>query len=201
MEGLLRGALMLGLRFGPPPNCGLRPELLGRLVYVYSHDRPSPVTADQGGLMPDVNRGYRLAPNMRQREVRGAVMSSNSLGIRGAREYSLPKPQSVVRLIALGDSFTFGEGVPDDATWPAQLEGMLPNTEVVNLGMPAYAHDQMYFALRDDGMPLQPDAVILGFYPNDSGGTSSPYCSEKPRFVSPRMACRECSCPHAMDTQ
>jgi len=182
-ETLLRGGFMLALRFGPPPNCGLRPELLGRLVYAYSHDRPSPTAADQGGLVPDQHRGYRLAPNMRQREVHGAAISSNSGGIRGEREYASPKPSSVLRLIALGDSFTFGEGVPDSATWPTQLEQALSNVEVVNLGMPAYAHDQMYFALVDDGMPLEPDAVILGFYPHDKWRDELTfYCSDKPRF-------------------
>jgi hypothetical protein len=111
------------------------------------------------------------------------VVSTNSRGIRGSREYADPKPSSVLRMVALGDSVTFGVGVPDDATWPAQLEAALPGVEVLNLGEPAYAHDQMYFALRDDGMAFEPDAVILGFYDNDLGRNELTfYCSEKPRF-------------------
>lgn len=182
-EAMLRVAFSLFVRHGPPTNCGVRPELLGRLIFVYSRGRPSPSSTDHEGLVPDAHRGYRLAPDLRQKEVHGAPLSSNSRGARGAREYALPKPPSVTRIVALGDSFTFGEGVPDDATWPAQLENALPDTEVVNLGEPAYAHDQMYFALSDDGMPLQPDAVILGFYVHDLWRDELTfYCAEKPRF-------------------
>jgi len=182
-EGLLRGAFMLRLRYFTPPNCGVRPELLGRLVWAYSRDRPSPTGSQESGLVWDAHRGYRLAPGLQQQEMHGGLVSSNSRGIRGIREYALPKPAGVTRIVALGDSFTFGDGVADDATWPAQLESKLPGVEVANLGAPAYAHDQMYFALHDDGLALQPDAVVLGFYASDKWRDELTfYCAEKPRF-------------------
>jgi hypothetical protein len=182
-EALLRVAFWLVLHLGTPPNCGVRPELLGRLVYAYSHDRGSPSSPEQDGMLPDPHRGYRHAPGLRQRVLHGAPMSTNSRGLRGEREYSVPRPPGGLRIVALGDSFTFGEGVGDDETWPAQLEAALPGTEVANLGERAFAHDQMYFALADDGLPLQPDAVILGFYEHDLARDElSFYCFEKPRF-------------------
>jgi len=182
-EVLLRGALILRVHLGPPASCGLRPELLARLISAYSQ-RPPHLSPGQGGLIPDAHRGYRNAPGVRDFEMQDTVVSTNSRGIRGAREYAVPKPPSVARIVALGDSVTYGVGVPDDATWPAQLEAALPGTEVVNLGEPAYAHDQMYFALSDDGLAFQPDAVILGFYANDLlRDELTFYCSEKPRFT------------------
>jgi hypothetical protein len=182
-EVLLRGGLMLRARFGSPPSCGLRPELLARLIDAYSHSRPSPSDSSGSGLIPDAHRGYRNTPGLRHKELQDTVVSTNSRGARGEREYAVPKPPSVVRIVALGDSVTFGYGVPDDATWPAQLEAALPGVEVVNLGEPAYAHDQMYFTLRDDGMAFEPDAVIVGFYENDLWRDALTfYCSEKPRF-------------------
>jgi hypothetical protein len=134
-------------------------------------------------LVPDAHRGYHHAPGLRTQET-GVLVTTNSRGMRGSREYSVPKPEAVVRVVALGDSFTFGVGVPDDATWPAQLEAALPGSEVVNLGEPAYAHDQMYFALSDEGLKLEPDVVIVGFYPNDVVRDELTfYCAEKPRFT------------------
>ena len=181
-EGLLRIGFLV-FAHTTQPNCGLRPELLGRLIYAYSHARPSPDATDTGGVVPDAHRGYRHAPGLRDRELDGVRLSTNSLGMRGTREYARPRPPTGVRVAAVGDSFTFGEGVPDDATWPAQLERALPGAEVMNLGERAYAHDQMYFALNDVGMPLEPDAVILGFYANDLWRDELTfYCSEKPRF-------------------
>lgn len=181
-EVLLRAGFSIGARLGLFRTCGIRPELLGRLAQVYSGYRPSP-EAVETGIVPDRDRGYRLRPDVHQQEIRGTLASTNSRGIRGTREYAVPKSPSVIRLVALGDSMTFGDGVPDDATWPAQLESALPHTEVANLGVPAYAHDQMYFALRNDGMALQPDAVVLGFYRDDlQRNELTFYCAEKPRF-------------------
>jgi lysophospholipase L1-like esterase len=104
--------------------------------------------------------------------------------MRGVREYASPKPPSALRFVALGDSFTFGEGVADDATWPAQLERALTGTEVLNLGERGYAHDQMYFALLDNGIALEPDAVIVGFFENDVWRNDLTfYAYDKPRFA------------------
>ena len=182
VELLLRIAF-LGYALWAPSNCGVEPELLGRLVFAYSRPRPPPGRMLRSQVA-DANRGWRHPPNLRDAELWGSRVSTNRQGMRGTKEYAVPKAPGIVRVVALGDSFTFGEGVPDDATWPAQLEASVPGIEVMNLGERAYAHDQMYFALRDDGLPLQPDAVILGFYAPDLWRDDlSFYCFEKPRFA------------------
>jgi hypothetical protein len=179
-EVLLRAAFWV-FAHTANPNCGARPELLARLIRAYSQHRPRPDASD--GMIADPHRGYRHAPNLRNRELHGAATSTNSRGMRGAREYPVPRPPSVIRVAAVGDSFTYGEGLRDEETWPAQLERAIPGTEVMNLGERGYAHDQMYFALRDDGMPLEPDVVIVGFYLNDLWRDELTfYCSEKPRL-------------------
>jgi lysophospholipase L1-like esterase len=179
IEVLLRIALALVVR----PGCGVQPELLGRLMYAYARPRTEPGMPDPDGMVPDAHRGHRHAAALRGMVLQGVAVSTNSRGARGEREYAVPKPPGVVRVVALGDSFTFGYGVTDDATWPAQLERALGTVEVVNLGERAYAHDQMYFALHDDGLAFSPDAVILGFFPNDVWRNELTfYCFEKPRF-------------------
>ena len=47
-----------------------------------------------------------------------------------------------VPIIAVGDSFTFGDEVNDDETWPAQLEGLV-GRPVVNAGVFGYGLDQI----------------------------------------------------------
>jgi lysophospholipase L1-like esterase len=131
----------------------------------------------------DEHRGYRYRPNLRDQSVCGAPLATNSLGVRGKSEYPVPRAGSGPRVIALGDSLTFGEGVADDETWPAQLQASMPGSEVANFGMPGFAHDQMYFAFVDQARALRPDAVILGFYDNDLRRDEQTfYCYEKPRF-------------------
>lgn len=165
-----------------PMNCGVRPELLARLAWAYSHEEPHERETD--GLAADARRGYRLTPGLRDFDFHGTQLSTDAIGARGTREYAVPRASGATRIVALGDSFTFGEGVGDDDTWPAQLERSLASAEVVNLGAPAYAHDQMYFALEDVGVALEPDVVILGFYPNDlMRDELTFYCADKPRFT------------------
>lgn len=44
---------------------------------------------------------------------------------------------------------------------------MLPHTEVVNMGMHGYGHDQMLILFREEGVRYAPDIVLLGFVSSD----------------------------------
>lgn len=86
--------------------------------------------------------------------------------------FVVPKPARTFRILALGDSFTFGDGIREVAsTWPEVLETRLaplcPHAEVLNLGVPG-TNTSYHRALFDRlGATLSPDLVILGFVPND----------------------------------
>ncbi|MEE2839699.1 MAG: hypothetical protein VYC91_04140 [Acidobacteriota bacterium] len=80
------------------------------------------------------------------------------------------------RIVALGDSQTFGWGLPSMEAWPNALEQDLNGSEVesgtppvvvYNLGVPSYGIDHNYLRLREDGWRLDPSLVLLGFSPND----------------------------------
>jgi len=112
-------------------------------------------------------RGWTLKPNLRDVPFRGKLVNSNSKGIRGTQEFAWEKPAGVTRIVVLGDSFTFGEEVGDDETYSHHLQALLPNSEVLNLGVHGYAHDQMLLYLKEEGLKYHPDIVILGFMPDD----------------------------------
>lgn len=130
-------------------------------------------------------RGWALRPGLRDVPAFGAkTLSSNSRGLRGAREYAVDKPPGVVRIVVLGDSFTFGEDVGDDEAWPRRLEQLLPGTEVLNLGVHGYGHDQMLLYLKEEGLGYHPDVVIVGFLPDDMERNVLAFRDyAKPRFV------------------
>jgi len=183
-EVLTRIGLSACAKRFPPPNNSMGSEVFSRLWYAYSDGRYSALQVKLRESVYDPHRGYRQPSGLRGKEMFGATLSTNSRGMRGDKEYAVPKPASVTRVVALGDSMTFGEGVPDDATWPAQLSAAVPGLEVANLGGRGYAHDQMYFALVDDGLALKPDIVILGFFaPDLVRDETTFYAYEKPRFV------------------
>ncbi len=74
------------------------------------------------------------------------------------------------RILAIGDSCTFGIGVGDQDTWPAQLQTVLAekhNVEVVNAGVPGYTAFQGRRFFERTGLALDPDIVIATFSFND----------------------------------
>jgi len=99
------------------------------------------------------------------------TLRTNSDGLRD-REYSFDKPKGVTRIVALGDSFTWGWGVGDNEIYTEVLESLLPNVEVINLGVAAFATQQEFDYLKMKGMKYDPDVVILGFCLNDIAGNS-----------------------------
>jgi len=101
------------------------------------------------------------------RQVAGVEFRTNSLGLRD-REYSVPKPPNVFRILMLGDSFTEGGGLPAEATVPKQLETLLNRNcghafEVVNAGVASYSPILEYLLLKTVGLALHPDLVVLEF--------------------------------------
>jgi hypothetical protein len=112
-------------------------------------------------------RGWTLTPNLRDVGPLEASVSSNARGVRGVREHAIPKPPGVIRVLVFGDSFAFGEEVRDDQTFAVGIEQRLPGTEVVNLAVHGYAHDQMLLRLREDAAAYEPDVVLLAYAPWD----------------------------------
>lgn len=114
----------------------------------------------------DPDLGWIPGPNLDRFRYEGAELSTNSRSFRGPSEYT-PKKSGKTRIVTVGDSFMFGQCLDDDETITAQLERLLPDTEVINLGVMGYGHGQMLLRLRRDGFPLEPDLVLLGFFKPD----------------------------------
>lgn len=97
----------------------------------------------------------------------------NSLGLRGPLP-PVEKGEGVYRVVCLGDSFTFGEGVKEPDTWPRQLERLLAarmpvrRVEVINAGVQAYDTKDAAALYLLKLAAYRPDAVILGFCLNDA---------------------------------
>ncbi len=76
-------------------------------------------------------------------------------------------------VVVVGDSVTFGFGVPDDRGWVALLAGALAGPTVVNLALPGFGPLQYLRAYETFGAPLSPKVVLAGFFPaNDFWDTA-----------------------------
>lgn len=96
----------------------------------------------------------------------------NARGFRGD-PVQHPKPAGTYRVLALGGSTTYGDGVTADEAYPAQLQRVLretygyTNVEVVNGGFPSYTSLNSLVNLITRGVEVQPDLVILYNAHND----------------------------------
>jgi len=87
-------------------------------------------------------------------------------GIRAAkaeRQIDFNKP----RLVFIGCSITFGEGVSYEDSYPAVIGRLLDNQyEIINLGVQGYGADQAYLRLKQYVNDLRPSIVVYTFIPD-----------------------------------
>lgn len=116
-----------------------------------------------------------------------------ALGARGPREYTREKPAGTRRILAFGDSFTFCDEIPDNASFEHILEGRAARTEVLNFGVSGYGTDQALLRFRRLGTDLGADVVLIGILLENIGrnvnryrplwSTSTGFSATKPRFL------------------
>ncbi len=116
-------------------------------------------------------RGWEMVPGKAHYTYEHRV-EVNSLGLRGAE--LADKAPGEVRVLALGDSLVYGQGVGDDETLPFLLERELDarapegtDFTVVNGGLRAYDTRQEMGLLDELGETIAPDIVILFWFKND----------------------------------
>lgn len=118
-------------------------------------------------------RGYELVPGA-SGSGWGTTVAVNTLGFRGPEPG--PETPASVRIVALGDSVTFGNDLAWEDAWPSALQHRLRvpgrGIEVLNLGLGGYDTQQEVATLEDLGLALRPSVVILGYCVNDVGVVS-----------------------------
>jgi len=110
----------------------------------------------------DPTKGWKSEPNMRDLAVFDQkILNTNSRGLRGKKDFSYDRDPNKLRILILGDSFTFGDEVSDNETYSYYLQKMLPNAEIINMGVHGYGHDQMLIYLEEEGVKYKPDIFII----------------------------------------
>lgn len=142
---------------------GLR-VIIGDHWYMFHDCGYSPYGA--GDLLPDRTYIDTGKPDLPFRII------TNHLGTRNKQEYTLKKPRNGLRLLALGDSITFGVHVNNQDSWPQRLESLLRQNgrvhdEVFNCGIVGYTISDEYLLLKEKAIHFNPDLIIVAFYAND----------------------------------
>jgi len=125
------------------------------------------------GATPGIRFEHRPSATAR---LMGVDVTTNRHGMRDD-EAELEKPEGMTRVVVLGDSITFGWGVPQSMTYPEILEGLLNQSsdrggatgvEVMNFGVGNYNTVDELAILRHRALAFQPDMILLGVFINDA---------------------------------
>ena len=149
----------------------LRPEVL---------DRRNTASFTRSGDEPGQPE---LIPGAENPRFEGGAVRVNSLGLRGPELGE----RAATRVLAVGDSVTFGFGVAEHEAWPAQLaEALGEGVEVLNAGVSGAGLKGYVSVLRRRCAQLEPDLAIVGLTLNDVAVYPEP--GDEPLRTGARLA-------------
>lgn len=142
-------------------------------------------------FQPDLVSGYTLRPGFRGRQIArtgefDVPVEVDARGLRGHAHTAPARPA----VLALGDSMTFGEGVPVERAYAAVLEREA-GLRVYNAGVPGYGSPQMVGRLKRFLPQLRPDVVLMTLSPTwDRQRCATPFLYKEGFIVAQAYADR-----------
>jgi lysophospholipase L1-like esterase len=119
---------------------------------------------------PEPDLLYELKPNLHGNYC-GAELNTNAIGMRMRRDPDVAKPPHVFRVVGLGDSFLFGQGVGDGQGFLEVLQARaiakgVPE-EMLDFGVPGYDTWMEAVVLRTKARRFSPDVIVVSVIGND----------------------------------
>lgn len=163
-------------------------------------------TPTHSWLLPELRGAEMVVPD-RPHRIEEAMDADKRAGMERVRRFTVqtsqqrlrdtmapPKPAGELRILAVGDSVTFGWGVDQDQAWPAQLQARLLDeglpVRVLNCGVPANPLHTMAAFITRVGPRHQPDLVLFCRRPHTPGAQefAAAWATAKAAGV-PMLAC------------
>ena len=114
-------------------------------------------------FQPDERLGWIPIPNLdiNRKNANGDIYHIQTvvLSIRGPSHF--PDSQDIRRVLVVGDSFAFGEGVNLDDRFDVLLMERVPMIATVNVGVPGYGTDQQLLRAREQLPLLRNGDVVM----------------------------------------
>jgi hypothetical protein len=170
---LLNLGALLGLELGVRAWQGVRLTTTENFV----SRQLEQIRQNTGPVVHDPLLGWRLPDNVR---TPGGQFTTGAFGLR-MNTNAIHEP-SQGAILAVGDSFTAGQGVTDSDTWPAHLEQMI-REPIYNGAAFGWSVDQMVLRTEQLVPQLHPRVVLVAIFAQDSvrnayemfSGGSKPY--------------------------
>jgi lysophospholipase L1-like esterase len=139
---------------------------------------PPPKLYHDNIYVPDSHLPYRLMPGISLSVTSRTGefvqhMTHNSAGFRDV-ERPVEKPPGTLRILGIGDSFTYGAGVDVDDGYLRVLERLMNDgatggrrVEVINAGVGGFFPEAERLLMEHYGLAYKPDIVLVGFNGTD----------------------------------
>jgi lysophospholipase L1-like esterase len=120
-----------------------------------------------GDLPPNLNEIWNILPIMPYRVI------TNSQGFRMKKDITFPRKRKRLRILILGDSYTFGPYVGNHNTYPGLLQKMCSFCDIINAGICGYTICHELSLFEERAQYTEPDIVILQVLDNDIYGLTT----------------------------
>ena len=121
-------------------------------------------------VSPNPSIGHEHGPN-RKAHLMGVDVETSAQGLRD-REFTLEPKPGTPRILMIGDSLTFGWGVPFEATFSKRIEKLYADAgqevEVINTGVGNWNTVQEVTYFLTKAKDFKPNIVVLNFFVNDA---------------------------------
>lgn len=127
-------------------------------------------------IEPNKSLGFSLTPSTTGRV--GCHHNNNIVNIsKDGFRLTRPGHQKKLRIHIFGDSFTFGNGVRDNETFPYFLSTKIDKYQVINYGVPGWGITQMYQSFLDNKSNINPGDIVIfsPIYEDFTRDLNSPY--------------------------
>jgi lysophospholipase L1-like esterase len=154
--------------------------------------------AAQSRALPDSLLGYRYRANSTARHITPEFDVHYVIDEQGFRRRDQPvaADSSAMRILAVGDSFTFGDGNEEKDTWLRVAERAVRarvgparhiDVQVINAGVEGYDTRSELLWLEELTPKIRPAIVVLGFVANDVY-TNRPVTAPPPPMIHPQVS-------------
>lgn len=109
----------------------------------------------------DAQTGWSNAPNLLTTRVNAAGEEWSIRTDENGQRLITQDPRARRRLLILGDSLSFGEGIDIKDRFDVKMLSSLPGARVINTGTMGYGTDQEYVAFRNWRHLLEPGDTVL----------------------------------------
>ena len=109
----------------------------------------------------DAQTGWSNAPNLLTTRINAAGQEWSIRTDQNGQRLIALDPRARRKILILGDSLSFGEGIDIKDRFDVKMLSSLPGTHVINTGTMGYGTDQEYMAFRNWKHPLELGDTVL----------------------------------------